>query len=202
MYLQKSVNYVAYSVNKTFIIHLEQCNQLSNINSCELYDYRKRISLIESNPILTRSVNDHDLCLLKCSFQWSNSPQISFHRSLKLHLSIQFSNKTTIVIPHTHISLYDCERMALNCTSCIQLNPSYGCIWCNNMCMLKTQSMKCSNNQKCLLPMIEMIEPLILPINGGTLVTIKGKYFDLFNLSISIADVPCLLIDEESSHEK
>ena len=63
--------------------------------------------------------------------------------------------------------------MALNCTSCLQLNPSYGCIWCNNMCMFKNQSVKCADNQKCLVPIIQMIEPVILPTQGGTLMTIK-----------------------------
>jgi hypothetical protein len=202
MYLQPSIDHLAYNITKTLIIHIEECNRSLDINSCELYDHRKRVLLIESNPELIRSDKENNLCLLKCSFQWLNIPQISFHRSLKLHLSIQFSNQTKTVIPHTHISLYDCQHMALNCTSCLQLNPSYGCIWCNNMCMFKNQSVKCLDNQKCLVPIIQMIEPLILPTHGGTLVTIKGKYFDLFDLSISIADVPCQIIEEESSREK
>ena len=70
------------------------------------------------------------------------------------------------------------------------------------MCIFKNQSIKCLNNQECLSPIIQTIEPLILPINGGTLVTIKGKYFDLFDLSIYIADIPCQLIEEESSNNK
>jgi hypothetical protein len=62
--------------------------------------------------------------------------------------------------------------------------------------------MKCFNNQECLSPIIQKIEPLTLPIHGGTIVTIKGKYFDLFHLSIYIADIPCQLIEEESSNNK
>ena len=76
--------------------------------------------------------------------------------------------------------------MAFNCTSCVQLDPSFGCTWCNNKCMFKNQSIKCANNRECLLPMIEIIEPLVLPTNGGTLVTIKGKHFDLFDVSDKI----------------
>jgi hypothetical protein len=68
--------------------------------------------------------------------------------------------------------------------------------------MLKNQSIKCLDNPECLSPIIQKIEPLILPINGGTLVTIKGKHFDLFQLTIQIADIPCQLIDEESSSNK
>ncbi|CAF3432092.1 unnamed protein product [Rotaria socialis] len=205
IYLQQSRNRLAYHVDKTFIVHIEQCNQSVNISSCYLYDHRKRFSLFESNPVLIRSVNENNLCLLICSFQWSNSKnfnQISFHRPLNLYLSIQFSNKTISMIPHTPISLYHCEHMALNCTSCLQLDPSYECTWCNNMCMFKNQSRTCSTNSECLMPIIHTIEPLILPMNGGTLVTMKGKYFDLFGLSIQIADVPCQLIEQESSTNK
>ncbi|CAF3426598.1 unnamed protein product [Rotaria sp. Silwood1] len=205
MYLQQPINRLVYHIAKTLIIHIEQCSQSIDIDSCHLYDYRKRFSLIETQPILIRSINESNLCSLKCLFQWSNSNnfhQISFHRPLNLHLSIQFSNKTISMIPHTHISLYHCEHMALNCTSCLQLDPSYECSWCNNMCMFKNQSEKCSNNQECLLPVIQTIEPLILPMNGGTLVTIKGKNFDLFGLSIQIANIPCQLIEEESSNNK
>ncbi len=205
MYLQQSINRLAYHVDKTLNIHIEQCNQSIKIHSCQLYDHRKRFSLIESNPILIREVNENNLCLLKCSFQWSsyqNSYSIVSNRPLKLDLSIDFSNKITFVIPHTHISLYHCERMAFNCTSCRQLDSSFGCIWCNNKCMFKNQSVKCANNRECLLPIIQTIEPLILPMSGGTLVTIKGKHFDLFGLSIHIADIPCQLIEEESSQEK
>ncbi|CAF3086708.1 unnamed protein product [Rotaria sp. Silwood2] len=97
--------------------------------------------------------------------------------------------------------------MALNCTSCLQLDPSFSCIWCNNMCMFKNQTtitnkLICPNSQECLSPIIETIEPLLLPMNGGTLVTIKGNHFDLFNLSIYLADIPCHLIEEESSNTK
>ncbi|CAF0888901.1 unnamed protein product [Rotaria sordida] len=205
IYLQQSINHLVHHIDKTFIIYIEQCKQSIEINSCHLFDYRKRFSLKATNPLLIRSINENNLCLLKCLFQWSNSNnfhQISFHRPLNLHLSIQFSNKTISMIPHTHISLYHCEHMALNCTSCLQLDPSYECNWCNNMCMFKNQSEKCLKNQECLLPVIQTIEPLILPMNGGTLVTIKGKNFDLFGLSIHIADVPCQLIEEESSNNK
>ncbi|CAF2855683.1 unnamed protein product [Rotaria sp. Silwood2] len=205
IYLQQTINRLVYHIDKTLFIHIEQCNQSTEIKSCHLYDYRKRFSLIETKPMLIRSINENNLCLLKCLFQWSNSNnfhQISFHRPLNLHLSIQFSNKTISIIPNTHISLYHCEHMALNCTSCLQLDPSYECSWCNNMCMFKNQSEKCLNNQECLLPVILTIEPLVLPMNGGTLVTIKGKNFDLFGLSIQIADIPCQLIEEESSNNK
>jgi hypothetical protein len=69
--------------------------------------------------------------------------------------------------------------------------------------MFKNQTIiNCPNNQECLIPIIQTIEPVLLPIHGGTLMTIKGKHFDLFNLSIQLADVPCQLIEEESSNNK
>lgn len=209
IYLQQSINRIAYNNNKTLIIHIEQCNEELNINSCQLNDHRKRLIFISSNPIFIKSTNEKHLCLLKCSFELINSNnghQISFHRPLHLDLSIQFLNETSLVIPRTHVSLYSCERMGLNCTSCIQLDPSFDCIWCNNMCMFKNQTIRnqliCPHNEECLLPVIQEIEPLILPMNGGTLVTIKGQHFDLFNLSIHLVDIPCQLIEEESSNTK
>jgi hypothetical protein len=203
MYLQQSINRLAYKNNKTLVVHIEQCKENLNINSCQLTDYRKRFLFVSTNVVFIQSTDENDLCLLKCSFELSNFDQISFHRPLHLDLSIQFQNNTSVIIPRTHISLYQCERLALNCTSCLQLDPSYSCIWCNNMCMFKNQTiMNCLNNSECLTPIIQTIEPLLLPINGGTLVTIKGKHFDLFNLSIHLADIPCQLIQEESSDNK
>ncbi|UJR23498.1 hypothetical protein I4U23_026496 [Adineta vaga] len=205
MYLTQSTERLPYLMDKTFVVHMEQCNESIDIESCQLFDRRQRFSLIESNPIVMRSSNEKNLCLVNCSFQWinyENSQRISFHRPLKLDLALRFSNEISSIIPHTHISLYRCERMALNCTSCLHLDPSLDCIWCNNQCMFKNQSSKCPLNHECSTPIIQTIEPLFLPINGGTIVTIQGRYFDLFNLSIEIADVSCEVIPEESSNEK
>ncbi|CAF2891968.1 unnamed protein product [Rotaria sp. Silwood2] len=210
IYLQQSINRLAYNNNKILIIHIEQCNENININSCQLNDYLKRFLFISTNSTFIKSTNENHLCLLECSFELFNSEnfhQILFHRPIHLDLSILFTNGTSLIIPRTHVSLYDCERMALNCTSCLQLDPSFSCIWCNNMCMFKNQTtitnkLICPNSQECLSPIIETIEPLLLPMNGGTLVTIKGNHFDLFNLSIYLADIPCHLIEEESSNNK
>lgn len=204
IYLQQSINRLAYNDNKILIVHMEQCHENLNIKSCQLKDYRKRFVFLSTNSIFIKSSNDEHLCLLKCSFQLSSFQQISFHRPLHLDLTIDFTNKTSLIIPRTHISLYHCQRLALNCTSCLQLDPSFGCIWCNNMCTFKnhTNILTCPNHQECLTPIIQTIEPLLLPVNGGTLVTIKGKHFDLFNLSIQLADVSCRLIEEESSNNK
>ncbi|CAF2092165.1 unnamed protein product [Rotaria magnacalcarata] len=209
IYLQQSINRLAYNHNKTISIHVDQCNENMSINSCQLNDHQKRFSFMSSQSKFTKSTYENHLCLLECSFDLSNlenSHQISFYRPTHLDLSIEFTNKTSYTIPRTHIALYDCERMALNCTSCIQLDPTFGCVWCNNMCMFKNQTIKnkliCPNSQECLSPNIHTIEPLLLPLNGGTLVTIKGKNFDLFNLSIRLADVPCHLVQEESSNNR
>ncbi|CAF1468637.1 unnamed protein product, partial [Adineta ricciae] len=205
IYLSHPINRVAYFVNKTFTIYIEQCNQSLSVESCMLSDRRQRFLLTESNPILTRLENESDLCLLKCSFRWSNyedSHRISFNRPFKLDLAIRFSNEISFVVPHTQISLYRCERLATNCTSCLRLDPSFGCIWCHNQCMYKNESMKCASNQHCSIPRIQTIEPLFLPMKGGTLVGIQGEYFDLFNVSVRIAGIACQMIPEESSSKK
>ena len=188
---------------------MERCLENLAVDSCQLSDYSKHLSFTSPNPTFTKLIDENHLCLLQCPFELlnsKNSHRILFQRPLHLDLSIQFTNKTSLIIPRTRISIYHCERMALNCTSCLQLDPSYGCIWCNNMCMFKNQTIKshltCPNSRKCLLPMIHRIEPLLLPMKGGTLMTIKGKHFDLFNLSIYLADIPCHLLTEESSRDR
>ncbi len=159
IYLQQTINRLAYNENKTLTIQMEQCDENLNVDSCQLNDHRKRFLFFSINAKFIKSSNDDHLCLLDCSFQLSdidNFHQVSFHRPLHLELSIQFTNKTSVIIPRTHISLYHCERMGLNCTSCLQLDPSYGCVWCNNMCMFKNQTdqFTCLNNQECLSPVI------------------------------------------------
>jgi hypothetical protein len=208
MYLQQSINRLALNDKRILTVQIEQCTENLYINSCQLNDYRKRVVFFSTSSMILKSPYENNLCLLKCSFQLSNFDhfhQLSFYRPLHLDLSVEFTNQTSMVIPRTHISLYHCERLALNCTSCLQLDPSYGCIWCNNMCLFHNhtnQSICNKKNQECLSPIIETIEPLLLPINGGTLVTIKGKHFDLLNLSIHLVDVPCHLIEEECSNNK
>lgn len=203
IYLQPSRTHLAYHVDKTLIIHIEQCNRSISIQSCRLNDHRKRFSLTVSNPILIPSDNQSTSCLLKCFFQWIDTPQISFHRPINLRLSIEFSNQTIAIIPNSQISLYQCEHLASNCSSCLQLNPSYGCAWCNNQCIYKNHSNKCVDQQhRCLTPLIEKIEPLILPVHGGTLVTIMGRHFDRSKLTVHLANVPCQVVEEESSENK
>ena len=210
IYLQQSINRLALQTNQTLTIDFDQCEEIFNVDNCQLNDYRQRLSFVSKSVDLQSASNQSKLCKLKCSFDLSKSSEtfngIQFHRPLHLNLTIQLSNETIVSLSRSHISLYQCESMALNCTSCLQLDPSFGCIWCNNMCMLKNQTiaqkMICSQQQECLTPTIQTIEPLILPISGGTIITIKGKHFNLFNLSIIVADVPCQLIEGESSNEK
>ena len=206
MYLQHSINRLPLNTNQTLIVHFDQCDRLFDVNFCQLNDYRKRLQFISSTPTWAKMPN---LCLLNCSFELTyrqNLQPMLFYRPLHLDLSVQFSNETLINIPRPHTSLYHCERMALNCTSCSQLDSSFGCIWCNNRCMLKgetsAEEIACAHRRECLLPIIDAVEPLLLPINGGTTVVIHGKNFDLFNLTISLAEVPCLLIEEESSTDR
>ena len=209
MYLQQSIHRLAYSINKTMTIHLEQCQQITDVHSCQLNAHRKRIAFLSSNATLVRLPGEDDLCLLQCSFELSdadNTQKLAFQRPLHLDLSIQLPNDTSLTVPRTHISLYHCERMALNCTSCLNLEPAFGCTWCNNVCMLKNQTISkqltCSNEGECLSPVIHTVEPLYLPTHGGTFVTIVGKHFDLFNVSIDLADIPCRLVEEESTTQK
>lgn len=202
MYLESPKTHVAYHIDKTLIIHIEECHRSLSIHSCRLNDHRKRLGLVAYNPVIMRSDNSSMTCLLKCAFQWSNSSHIFFHRPLNLRLSIEFSNETISIIPNTHISLYRCEHLASNCSSCLQLNPAYGCTWCNNQCIGKNHTRKCLNHRRCSSPIVEKIDPLILPLHGGTLVTITGKHFDVVQSTVQLANIPCRIVEEESTENR
>lgn len=61
-----------------------------------------------------------------------------------------------------------------DCSICLNLNPKFGCSWCSNQC---TFSEQCRNAKAmiCPPPRIDLIHPLSGPIQGGTLITVKGS---------------------------
>ena len=205
MYLHPARHSLPYNVDTTFTIHIELCYPSLDVQSCQLSDSVEHFALVALNPTMTRSNGHNASCSLKCPFQWpthNHSAALDYHRPFNVDLSIHFSNQTVAKVPQSSINLYSCEGLASNCTSCLQLDPSFACVWCHNRCQFNNSTVKCTNHRQCFTAVIQTIEPVLLPISGGTLVTIHGKYFDLAGLSIDISGVPCQLIDEESSNEK
>ena len=201
MYLKPSTQQLSSNAKMTLTIHVEQCHRSLEIQSCRLTNDQKRFIAIDSDPRVTSFDHQDNLCLLSCSFKATDDSQ-DYEQPFPLDLSIQFANQTSLAVPHTHLSLYHCARLALNCTSCLELDPSYRCIWCNNICMLNEPIVSCANKQQCVQPLIQSIDPAILPVNGGSLVTIQGNHLDLVNVSIQLAGVPCQFNAEESTNEK
>ena len=205
MYLHSASHSLAYNVDTTFTVHIEPCQPSVDVQSCQLSSRVEHFALIASNPTMIRSTVHNASCSLKCPFRWSthnHSAPFEHQRPFDVELSIQFSNQTVTKVPQSKMNLYSCEGMSSNCTTCLQLDPSFACVWCHNRCQFNNSTVKCTNHRQCFTAVIQTIEPMLLPISGGTLVTIHGKYFDVTGLSIDIAGVPCQLIDEESSNEK
>ena len=203
-YVKRSTVHLTSNSNATLTVLIDQCNEALKFSSCQLRNAQHEFVSIAENPILNQSNDPTEPCQLICSFQLENhtgDDRLSYKRPFNLDLTIHFPDHTTQIVPQTKIYFYDCKHLAFNCTSCTQLNAHYGCIWCGNMCKFKGSDPNCTRNERCRMGKIRTVEPTLLPISGGTLVTIQGKDFDLEHLSIDIAGVPCLLIEEESSSE-
>ena len=205
MYLKPSTQHLSSQTKTTLTIHIEECHRSLKIRSCQLSNTRQRFISIDPDPILNSFDERNNLCLVNCSFEAREDREnnhFGYEPPFPLDLSIQFANQTSLPVPRTHLSLYHCARLGLNCTSCIELDPSYGCIWCNNTCTSNESIVTCPNQQRCVQSTIQSVDPVILPVNGGSLVVIQGTHFDLSDVSIHLAEVPCQFIAEDSSNEK
>ncbi|CAF1028809.1 unnamed protein product, partial [Didymodactylos carnosus] len=205
-------------------IQIEQCNNnnsiinLQKINYCMLRDFRKRSSLITKQyKLIQVETNGDDLCLLTCRFkstdyhQQQQQQHMLARKPLNLELSLYLANNSLLIPKYystSQIQMYKCEKMAYNCSLCLNLHASYNCVWCKNGCHLSGTvcDKTVTRQQLCIPPQIETIKPINYPTNGGTLVTITGKYLTTITndspIDIQLAGIKCELIREESTSHK
>ena len=90
------------------------------------------------------------------------------------------------------VSLYDCNKMASDCSSCLESLTEYNCGWCpnevskcsiSNECTLQSSSSLITVGQQCPPPSILGFTPTSGPPDGGTVITILGT-----DLGVSIED--------------
>ncbi|VDK63949.1 unnamed protein product [Anisakis simplex] len=81
--------------------------------------------------------------------------------------------------------------MGSDCSTCLSLDQKWGCIWCDNACSHLSQCIAPSDqlvshsaDALCPKPFIESFEPKSGPLEGGTLVEIRGR-----ELGISLQDI-------------
>jgi hypothetical protein len=205
IYLTPAIQYLSEQTNATLTVQIRKCNASWQIQSCQLHHHRRRILLRSSEAILQREPDDATLCSVHCSFDQLGHGQtkpITDAAASLLDLSVHFMHRKRLSIPQTHIVFYRCSSLASNCSACMQLDPAYGCTWCQNTCTLKSQVDRCLNTEQCMMPTITRVEPTLLPIHGGSLVTLHGAYFELANISITLANIPCRLIVNQSAADK
>ncbi|PAV76209.1 hypothetical protein WR25_21348 [Diploscapter pachys] len=86
------------------------------------------------------------------------------------------------LIDETKVTFYQCSSLASDCSTCISLNPSLHCSWCEGRCSYNCT--KASEKVICDRPKILKFSPKSGPLDGGTLVEIEGR-----DLGTSIEDV-------------
>ncbi|CAI7989820.1 Plexin-A4 [Geodia barretti] len=100
-------------------------------------------------------------------------------------LWLRSSDKFSVILHTIRLTLYDCELMGSDCSSCLSTNIGTGfdCLWCDKLdtadiCTVldhcKTHSTLFNDIIDCPLPTITGISPVSGPTVGGTRLTVTG----------------------------
>lgn len=102
------------------------------------------------------------------------------------------------------VVVYKCQRLALNCGQCLQLNETFKCGWCQGRGECSTKD-SCpadwlDSTQTCPSPKIEDFSPKSGPVEGGTLLTVQGynlgRTIDQLKDAIAVNGVQCEVLDD------
>ncbi|XP_062441465.1 plexin-D1 [Rhea pennata] len=140
--------------------------------------------------------------------QWVNSSAVRcshvlLHTSEKSHLfpvSLQLKDKPDRFIDSPEmmtVEVYNCATGSADCSQCLgREDLGHRCIWSeiSSSCRLNTESSQASD--VCPAPEVKKIEPLSGPLDGGTLLTIRGRnlgrrFSDVIN-AVKIGSVKCV----------
>jgi len=109
------------------------------------------------------------------------------------------------------VSLYDCNKMASDCSSCLESLIEYPCGWCpdevskcsiSEECTLPSLSSLITVGQRCPPPKISHFTPTSGPPDGGTVISIHGTDLgvsleDFVSIySIKIGESPCVPLND------
>jgi hypothetical protein len=124
--------------------------------------------------------------------QISKIPEFINKTDQLIYLSI-YQNNISIGLPIKMI-LYHCD----NYDSCEICQSHKTCSWCQGKC----SSNQCLNNSPCTSLKIQDFSPKILPIDGETIVKIiLNEFINNKIIEITLADIPCLIIQSNNSIE-
>ncbi|XP_072203214.1 plexin-D1 isoform X1 [Excalfactoria chinensis] len=140
--------------------------------------------------------------------RWVNSSAVEcvrvlLHTSEKSHLfpiNLQLKDRPDRFIDSPEmmtVEVYNCATGSADCSQCLGRDDlGHRCVWSesSSSCRLSTESLLPSD--VCPAPEIKKIEPLRGPLEGGTLLTIRGKNlgrrFSDIQGAIRIGSVPCV----------
>ncbi|XP_029442705.1 LOW QUALITY PROTEIN: plexin-D1-like, partial [Rhinatrema bivittatum] len=99
------------------------------------------------------------------------------------------------------VEVYNCASGSLDCSQCLgRVDLGHRCIWteASSACKLNVESQQIPDT--CPAPEIKKIEPLRGPVEGGTLLTIRGRNLgrrvsDIID-AVSIGGVKCALLED------
>ncbi|XP_042307160.1 plexin-D1 isoform X2 [Sceloporus undulatus] len=157
---------------------------------------------------------------LECHFEtdrvfearWINSSavqcnNVQLHTSDKRHLflvNLQLKEKPGRFIDSPQmmtVEIYNCATGSADCSQCLgREDLGHQCIWSDSSssCRLNTEALQIPGT--CPPPEIRKIEPLSGPLEGGTMVTIRGRnlgrrFSDIVN-AVKIGNVKCSPLQE------
>ncbi|KAJ6668300.1 hypothetical protein lerEdw1_015677 [Lerista edwardsae] len=144
--------------------------------------------------------------------RWVNSSAVQcsnvlLHTSEKRHLfplNLQLKEKPDRFIDSPQlmtVEIYNCATGSADCSQCLgREDLGHQCIWSesSSSCRLNTESLQISG--MCPPPEIRKIEPLSGPLEGGTLITIRGRnlgrrFSDVVN-TVKIGNVKCSALQD------
>ncbi|XP_078491167.1 plexin-A2 [Ciona intestinalis] len=96
---------------------------------------------------------------------------------------------------------FNCSAQSLSCGQCVSFHENYTqCAWCENKCKLTSActTSPTTTIHQCGSPQITSVSPLSGPLEGGTILTIRGN-----NLasrveqitSVMVGSIPCIVIE-------
>ncbi|CAF0887075.1 unnamed protein product, partial [Didymodactylos carnosus] len=176
------------------------------IESNKIYDLQLKVySLPTGLPLchlnnitttLSRRVNETSIICPFVTLPELTSNEQIFELSLSLNVSDVNHDQRTIGIavqPPVQLMLYRCDLY----DTCQQCHQQPSCSWCQGHC---AKSIMCNNRREiCTSLFIDDIQPLQIPVGGGSLITITLKsnqpeQQQVFVTEITLVNIPCQIV--------
>ncbi|XP_076356920.1 plexin-B-like [Tachypleus tridentatus] len=122
----------------------------------------------------------------------------------KLKFNLTLVWRRVYVIDRTTVTLYKCNLLTengnhLDCSLCLTRDLRYKCVWCRDSCKFRDSCPSRDVIKTCPPPRIDLIHPVTGPLQGGTLVTIKGSNLGTIKEDIqdkiTIGGIPCQVVE-------